>query len=103
MVAGHTDNLPISSFRYRSNWELSSSRAVTVVHRLTEFSELPPGRFEISGFADTQPIANNDSYEGRAKNRRVEIIIRYDRDSDAQNGTTTTAEETEPDQTAANA
>ncbi|HHM05401.1 MAG TPA: type VI secretion system protein TssL [Gammaproteobacteria bacterium] len=82
VIAGHTDKLPISSFRYRSNWELSASRAVTVLHRLTAFAKLAPERVEVAGFADTRPIADNNSAEGRAKNRRVEIIIKYDRDTD---------------------
>jgi chemotaxis protein MotB len=78
VVAGHTDNVPISNRRFRSNWELSASRAVTVVHVLMGLSKLPAGRFRIEGYADTQPIDTNNSPEGRARNRRVEVTLLYD-------------------------
>ena len=78
VVAGHTDNVPISNRRYRSNWELSASRAVTVVHVLMSLGRLPPERFRIEGYADTQPIDTNKTNEGRARNRRVEVTLLYD-------------------------
>lgn len=74
-VAGHTDNKPISTSRYRSNWELSAARAVTVVHELTKDGILPAERFQVEGYGDTEPIASNSTSEGRARNRRVEVII----------------------------
>jgi chemotaxis protein MotB len=74
-VAGHTDNLPIDTERFRSNWELSGGRAASVVRELLKNPELKRERFVITGYADTRPIASNDTPEGRAKNRRVEIII----------------------------
>ena len=74
-VAGHTDNVPINTPRYRSNWELSTSRATSVVHELLRHGELPPNRFVLEGYADTQALAPNDSNENRARNRRVEIIV----------------------------
>lgn len=74
-VAGHTDNLPIDTERFRSNWELSGGRAGSVVRELLKHPELERDRFVITGYADTRPIAENDTPEGRAKNRRVEIII----------------------------
>jgi len=74
-VAGHTDNVPINTPRYRSNWELSTSRATSVVHELLRNGELPPNRFVLEGYADTQALAPNDSNENRARNRRVEIIV----------------------------
>ena len=74
-VAGHTDSVPISNQRFRSNWELSTSRAVTVVHGLIETTGLPAERFHIEGYGETRPIANNDTSTNRAKNRRVEIAI----------------------------
>lgn len=77
IVAGHTDNIPISTFRFRSNWELSSSRAVSVMHELVKDKVLKYKNFEIAAFADTQPIASNDTSTGRAKNRRVEIMMDY--------------------------
>ena len=74
-VSGHTDNVPISNERFRSNWELSTSRAVSVAHELLENATVDPVRFKVSGHADTRPRAPNDDDEGRAKNRRVDISI----------------------------
>jgi len=76
-VQGHTDNIPIRrSKRYRSNWELSSSRAVSVAEELLKNDEINPKRFEVSGMADTQPLVDNSTSVNRARNRRVEIIVR---------------------------
>lgn len=80
-VQGHTDNLPIRSSRFRSNWELSSSRAVSVAHELMG-DEINPRRFEVSGFSDTVPLVENDSAENRARNRRVEIVIQQGLDEE---------------------
>jgi chemotaxis protein MotB len=74
-VSGHTDSMPINSARYRSNWELSTARSVSVLHKLERASKLPPGEFTIHGHGETRPIATNETKEGRAKNRRVEIAI----------------------------
>jgi chemotaxis protein MotB len=74
-VAGHTDDIPISTPRYRSNWELSTSRATSVVHELLRSKEMPPDRFVLEGYADTKPLVPNDNAKNRAKNRRVEIIV----------------------------
>ena len=74
-VAGHTDDIPINTFRFRSNWELSSSRAVSVLEQLLRDGSIKPENTEVKGLADTQPLAANDSAENRALNRRVEIII----------------------------
>lgn len=73
-VQGHTDNIPIKTARFRSNWELSSARAVTVAHALMG-DEINPRRFEVSGFAETRPLVDNTSSENRSRNRRVEILI----------------------------
>jgi len=76
-VQGHTDNIPIrGSARYRSNWELSSSRAVSVAEQLLKNGDINPKRFEVSGMADTQPLVDNRTSANRARNRRVEIIVR---------------------------
>jgi chemotaxis protein MotB len=75
VVAGHTDDVPISTTRYRSNWELSSARAVTVVHALLENADIDPARVLVEGHADSNPLAPNDSADNRAKNRRVELIL----------------------------
>jgi len=78
VVEGHTDNIPISPERFSSNWELSSSRAANVVTELISGTGLPVTRFQVRGFGETKPIASNVTSLGRAKNRRVEIIIEYD-------------------------
>jgi len=76
VVSGHTDDRPISSSRYRSNWDLSAARAVSVVHELVLNREIPADRVVAAGRAETSPLAPNDSAENRALNRRVEISIR---------------------------
>jgi chemotaxis protein MotB len=74
-VQGHSDNVPISTARYRSNWELSSARAVSVAQALID-GGVNPRRFEVSGFADTKALVDNNTESNRARNRRVEIVIR---------------------------
>ena len=74
-ISGHTDNVPISNERFRSNWDLSSSRAVSVAHQLLQVSKITPENIIVTGHADTRPRAPNDSDENRAKNRRVDIAI----------------------------
>jgi len=85
IVAGHTDNIPIKTARFRSNWELSSSRAVTVVHELLELDTLPPERFVIEGRGDAHPMVANDTAKNRALNRRVELIIVQGEEEDEMN------------------
>ena len=75
-VEGHTDDIPISSGRFRSNWDLSSSRALSVTHELIKDNWLDSHRFMVIGRADTSPFKPNTSSENRAYNRRVEIVIR---------------------------
>ncbi|MEM9744758.1 MAG: flagellar motor protein MotB [Pseudomonadota bacterium] len=75
VVEGHTDDRPISTQRFRSNWALSSARAVSVAHGLFDTGQVPQGRFQIAGYADTKPIVSNSTGAGRARNRRVEVII----------------------------
>lgn len=74
-VTGHTDNLPINTTRFRSNWDLSSARAVSVAHRLMKGNGVNPGRVVVTGLADTLPLADNDTAENRARNRRVQVSI----------------------------
>lgn len=83
IVAGHTDNVPISTRRFRSNWELSSARAVTVVHAMLSNAAIDEKRFLIQGYADSQPLVPNDTSENRAQNRRVELIIQRGEDVDS--------------------
>lgn len=76
LVAGYTDDRPISSGRYRSNWDLSAARAVSVVHELVLNRDVPAERVVAAGRAETNPLVSNDTPENRARNRRVEIAIR---------------------------
>ena len=78
-ISGHTDNIPISTSQYRSNWDLSAARATTVAHELLE-TGLDPARLMITGHADTQPRALNDSAQNRALNRRIDITVVTNRD-----------------------
>ena len=75
-VRGHTDNVPIRYSNYKSNWELSVARSLSVLHHLIESGGVAPERMMASGLADTQPVASNDAPDGRRKNRRAEIVIR---------------------------
>jgi chemotaxis protein MotB len=75
VVSGHTDDVPIATERYRSNWELSAARAVSVVHYLIDEAHIASDRIVAQGFADSRPLAKNDSPANRTKNRRVEISI----------------------------
>ncbi len=83
-VSGHTDNIPITTSRFRSNWELAAARAVSVVHELIYVSDIPSERFTIEGLAETRPMAPNDSEENRARNRRVEIKLSQGDDLEAE-------------------
>lgn len=74
-VEGHTDNVPIKNSRFPSNWELSTSRATNIVAHLITSVGLPPQRLSAAGYSEFRPIAANDSAEGRARNRRVDIIV----------------------------
>lgn len=74
LIGGHTDNIPIRSRRFASNWELSAARGVVVAKFLVE-SGVPEARIAAAGYAATQPTTTNDTPEGRAQNRRIEIII----------------------------
>jgi chemotaxis protein MotB len=75
-VEGHTDNVPIAfSERFQSNWDLSAARSASVADYLLGNTELQQGRVTVVGYADSKPIASNDTREGRAKNRRIEVII----------------------------
>jgi len=75
LVEGHTDNQPISTPRYASNWELSSSRATSVTRYLIGRG-ISPQRLSAIGYADTRPITSNEDSIGRGKNRRVALILR---------------------------
>ena len=75
IIAGHTDDIPIETQQFRSNWDLSAKRAATVVHFFIQFGEIDPERMEIRAHSDNQPLVPNDSWDNRAQNRRVEISV----------------------------
>jgi chemotaxis protein MotB len=74
LVAGHTDNVPIKTELFANNWYLSTARAISVVQYMVELG-FPAKNLAAAGYADTDPIAKNKSAKGRAKNRRIEIIV----------------------------
>ena len=75
-VAGHTDNKPLSHHAtYKSNWELSTARAVEVVQFMIKDGGMPGDRLSAAGFADQLPLATNDTEDGRRQNRRIEIVL----------------------------
>jgi chemotaxis protein MotB len=74
-IIGHTDNVPIRTAQFPSNWELSAGRAVMVVRIFSELYGVPVSHLSATGFADAKPLESNDTSAGRTKNRRVEILI----------------------------
>jgi chemotaxis protein MotB len=76
-IEGHTDNVPVNSQIYPTNWELSGARATTVLRFMAESGGLAATRMQTAGFAETRPIAENTTPEGRALNRRADIVILY--------------------------
>jgi len=75
IISGHTDDIPIETKQFRSNWDLSAKRAATVVHFFIQHGDIDPERMEIRAHSDNQPLVPNDSWENRAQNRRVEISV----------------------------
>jgi len=75
IVEGHTDNVPILGGKYKSNWELSNARAMSVIRYFTEQEGLSQERFAAAGYGEFRPMATNDSEENRGQNRRIEINI----------------------------
>ena len=73
-IAGHTDNAPMKSAKFRSNWDLSTARAVEVLNYMVG-AGMEPKRVSAAGYADTSPVATNDTPENKAKNRRIEITL----------------------------
>jgi len=74
-IEGHTDNEPIQRSSWKSNWELSSARALSVLHYLADKEEISPERLSAIGYGEYRPVASNDTKSGRRMNRRVEIVI----------------------------
>jgi chemotaxis protein MotB len=77
-IEGHTDNVPIRTSKFRSNWELSTARASTVISFLIETLAYDPVQLSAAGYGEFHPRAPNDSAENRARNRRVDIVILED-------------------------
>ena len=74
-VEGHTDNVPIHTSEFDSNWELSAARATRIARILLDMKALPPERISAAGYAEFHPVAGNDTAEGRAENRRVDLVV----------------------------
>ena len=74
-IEGHTDNVPIHTKEFPTNWELSAARALNITRFLAEGGHLPPERLAASGYAEFHPVASNDTPEGRSQNRRVELVL----------------------------
>ena len=74
-IEGHTDNIPIHTARFASNWELSTSRATGLIQLLITNYGLPPSHLSAAGYGEFHPVASNDTAEGRAQNRRLDVVI----------------------------
>jgi chemotaxis protein MotB len=74
-IEGHTDNIPIHTAEFDSNWELSSARATRIARILIDMKAIPPDRISAAGYAEFHPAASNDNAEGRAENRRVDLVV----------------------------
>ncbi len=74
-IEGHTDNVPIHTAEFDSNWELSAARATHIARLFLEMNAIPPDRLSAAGFAEFHPVAGNDTAEGRAENRRVDLVV----------------------------
>ncbi len=74
-LEGHTDSVPIHTARFRSNWELSAARSIAMLEVLSTRYNIPRARMAIAGYADTAPVDSNETEEGRAHNRRVDVVI----------------------------
>jgi chemotaxis protein MotB len=74
-VEGHTDNIPIHTTNFDSNWELSSARATRIARLFLDFHAIPPDRISAAGYAEFHPVASNATADGRAANRRVDLVV----------------------------
>jgi len=74
-VEGHTDNQPIHTAQFDSNWELSAGRATKIARILLEIGAIPPERLSAAGYGEFHPVASNSTAEGRAANRRVDLVV----------------------------
>ncbi|MGD0680615.1 MAG: flagellar motor protein MotB [Terracidiphilus sp.] len=74
-IEGHTDNIPIHTAEFDSNWELSSARATHIAHIFIDLKAIPPERISAAGYSEFHPAAGNDTAEGRSENRRVDLVV----------------------------
>lgn len=74
-LEGHTDSVPIHNDRFRNNWELSAARSISMLELLVSHFDIPEERLAVAGYAETVPVESNETEEGRAHNRRVDIVI----------------------------
>lgn len=74
-IEGHTDNVPIHTAEFDSNWELSAARATHIARLFLEMKAIPPDRMSAAGYAEFHPVASNDTAAGRAENRRVDLVV----------------------------
>ncbi|MGO9637530.1 MAG: OmpA family protein, partial [Terracidiphilus sp.] len=74
-IEGHTDNIPIHTAAFDSNWELSSARATHIARIFLDMKAIPPERLSAAGYAEFHPVASNDTAEGRSENRRVDLVV----------------------------
>jgi chemotaxis protein MotB len=74
-IEGHTDAVPIHNSRFRSNWELSSARAIAMLELLRQRFQIPPERMAVAGYAENAPTDTNETAEGREHNRRVDLVV----------------------------
>jgi len=74
-IEGHTDNVPIHNAEFDTNWELSAARATHIARLFLEMKAIPPDRLSAAGYAEFHPAASNDTVEGRAENRRVDLVV----------------------------
>ncbi len=74
-IEGHTDNVPIHTAQFESNWELSASRATHIARLFLDMNTIPADRLSAAGYAEFHPVASNDTPEGRAQNRRVDLVV----------------------------
>jgi chemotaxis protein MotB len=74
-IEGHTDNIPIHDAEFNSNWELSTARATSIARIMLDLKAIPAERLSAAGYAEFHPVATNDTAEGRAQNRRVDLVV----------------------------
>ena len=74
-IEGHTDNIPIHTTEFDSNWELSAARATRIARFFIDLKIISPGRISAAGYAEFHPVAGNDTADGRAENRRVDLVV----------------------------